>query len=362
MLKRLKINKNFFWAHFIIILILTAYQIIRLVVFANVYGGLEHDSGWFLGVARSLAETGSYATMVSTIANPAAGGYKNIYGQYNVQDETGRIYFFTESGVYGAGILPNAIIIKLFGAGFWQYRTGPLLFFVISLLLASFLLYKFGGVLPVLIMHLFLFFYPHLIIFLGYEAMGEIFSLAYILLSFVFFTAAVRAQKYRPFWYLACGLAAGLAVTTKPIALLSLMGLLPAWLLAYRQKQTCAKEGWLIIGGWALIPVAWELTQLITLTTLFDFQTYQNHLLQRLDFFSNEGGSGLGLQGPGDTDFFLHKLLMVKAISAEANVIAFIVLLILLLSGPLLIYRYFNDTFRRNVLILFWGGWMVHSL
>jgi hypothetical protein len=129
------------------------YQLIRLVVFINVYGGVEHDSGWFLGLARSLAETGRYATMVSTIADPTPGGHENIYGQYNVQDEQGRVYFFTESGVYGAGIIPNAIIIKLFGAGFWQYRAGPLLFFLAGLLLVSYLLYRFGGLLAILITH-----------------------------------------------------------------------------------------------------------------------------------------------------------------------------------------------------------------
>ena len=179
----LKLHRQF-WVKLLIVLGLAIYQVVRLIVFANVYGGIEHDSGWFLGISRSLAETGSYTTMVSTIADPRPGGQANIYGQYKVQDETGRIYFFPES-IGPSSIIPNAIIIKLFGPGFWQYRAGPLLFFVASILLGSYLLYQVGGLLSVFIIHLFLFFYPHLIIFLGYEAMGEIFSLTYILLAFV---------------------------------------------------------------------------------------------------------------------------------------------------------------------------------
>ena len=120
--------------------LLAIYQLVRLVLFANTYGGVEHDSGWFLGISRSLAERGSYTTMVSSVADPTPGGQRNIYGQYKVQDEQGRIYFFPES-IGAPGIIPDAIIIKLFGAGFWQYRAGSLFFFIISMLLAAYLLY-----------------------------------------------------------------------------------------------------------------------------------------------------------------------------------------------------------------------------
>jgi hypothetical protein len=348
--------------HWSIIILLAMYQLIRLVVFINVYGGVEHDSGWFLGLARSLAETGRYSTMVSTIADPTPGGHENIYGQYNVQDEQGRVYFFTESGVYGAGIIPNAIIIKLFGLGFWQYRAGPLLFFLAGLLLVSYLLYRFGGLLAVLMNHLFLFFYPNLIIFLGYEAMGEIFSLTYVLLAFVLFMIAIQVKRRHYLWFLACGLAAGLAITTKPIAFLSLGGLVLAWLLLFWKKQSSLKEGLMMAGGWALVPVLWELIQLVSLTAIFDFQTYQSHLAERIDFFSNEGGSGLGIQGPGNFDFFWHKLLIVREISSANDVISFIILLIIFISGPLLIWYHFNDKLQRSVAILLWGGWFTHSL
>jgi hypothetical protein len=62
----------------IITLILTTYQLIRVIAFVNIYGGVEHDSGWALGVARSLAERGIYTSMVSTIVDPAVPGDLNV--------------------------------------------------------------------------------------------------------------------------------------------------------------------------------------------------------------------------------------------------------------------------------------------
>ncbi len=348
--------------HWLIIFLLIGYQVIRLIFFINTYGGIEHDSGWFLGLARSLAETGTYTTMVSTIADPEPGGHENIYGQYNVQDKEGRVYFFTESGVYAAGIIPNALIIKLFGAGFWQYRAGPLLFLVISLLLASYLLYQVSGFLSVIIFQLFLFFYPHLIIFLGYEAMGEVFGLAYVLVAFVLFIKAVQVERWRGLWFLLCGLAAGLAITTKPISLLSLAGLPLVWGVLFWRKRATVQEGMMVAAGWLAIPLGWELTQLLSLTWLFDFSTYQHHLVQRVDFFSNEGGSGLGTTGSTDMSVFFHKLLMVREISLANDGMSAIVLISVLLSGPLLMWRYRYDPYRRNIVILLWSGWFIHSL
>ncbi|MCP4371887.1 MAG: hypothetical protein GY797_27785, partial [Deltaproteobacteria bacterium] len=114
-------NKNIQW---VLIVIPILYHLIRLITFVNVYGGLEHDSGWSLGTSRLLAETGSYASIVSSVVDPTPGGNLNVHNRYKVQDEAGRIYFAPDSIGPGA-IIPNAIIIKLFGPGFWQYRAGP---------------------------------------------------------------------------------------------------------------------------------------------------------------------------------------------------------------------------------------------
>jgi len=348
----------------LIILVLIGFQLLRLIFFVNEYGGLEHDSGWFLGLGRSLAETGSYTTMVSTIDNPAPGGNYNIYDQYNVQDAEGRVYFFTESGVFGAGIIPNAMIIRLFGAGFWQYRTGALLFFALSLLLASYLLYGAGGVWPILIVHLYLLAYPTLFIPLGYEAMGEIFGLGYILLTFTFFITAISSpsiQKQRV-WLILSGIAAGLAFITKPITLLSLGGLPLAWMWFSRQRRISIKEGGLIAVGGMIMPILWEAVQMTTLTTLFGFQTYQHHLTQRSDFFANEGGSGLGEKQAATFEFLAHKILVVHEIASAYPLLATLTLIILLIGGPLLVWHYYRNDRIRTLVILLWGGWVTHSI
>ena len=52
-------------------IILTTYQLVRIIAFVSVYGGVEHDGGWMLSISRSLAEQGTYTTMVSTIVDPS---------------------------------------------------------------------------------------------------------------------------------------------------------------------------------------------------------------------------------------------------------------------------------------------------
>ena len=83
-------SKKHLWA-LLITLLLTTFQLVRVIAFANVYGGIEHDSGWFLSVSRSLAEQGTYTTLVSTIVNPNVVGDINIDQKFNIQAPDGRM-------------------------------------------------------------------------------------------------------------------------------------------------------------------------------------------------------------------------------------------------------------------------------
>ncbi len=348
------------YLHWLIIFILTLLQVIRLVTFISVYGGLGHDSGWVLGTARTLAKTGKYATMVSTIVDPSPGGHLNVYGRYKAQDEAGRVYFSPDS-IGPGSVIPNAIIIKLLGPGFWQYRTGPLLFFIIAFLLAAFLLYRVGGLLPVIITYLFLFFYPHLIIYLGYEALGEIYGLAYMLLAFVLFNAALQANKYRWLWFLGCGLAAGLMIATKAVGLLALSGLVLVYGLSYWEKRMAFKEVIIVAAGWLLPTLIWELFQFFTLTLQFNFQTYQGYKEQLWQYFVS-AGSGVNAKNTVSLAFMWEKLLVIKEIASPNQVISVLVFLLVFLSGPFLIWRFYKQVTRRNIIILFWSGWFITSL
>ena len=51
----------------VLVTILTSSLLVRVIAFINEYGGIVHDSGWALGVARSMAEWGTYTSFYSAI-------------------------------------------------------------------------------------------------------------------------------------------------------------------------------------------------------------------------------------------------------------------------------------------------------
>ena len=139
---------------------LTLGQLIRIVVFVNEFGGLEHDGGWMLSISRSLAEQGRYTTMVSTIVNPAVIGDINVDQKFDIQSGDGRIWFFTGNGIGPASIIPDAVVLKLLGTSFWSLRAGPLIFYGFFLLLASYIVFRLAGVWAIILFQAFIFFLP----------------------------------------------------------------------------------------------------------------------------------------------------------------------------------------------------------
>lgn len=98
----------------IITLILTAYQLWRIIAFVSVYGGFEHDSGWTLGAARSLAERGEYTYMVSTIVDPNIPADINVDNKFDIQASDGRVWFRTSASIGPASVVPEAVFLKIF--------------------------------------------------------------------------------------------------------------------------------------------------------------------------------------------------------------------------------------------------------
>ncbi len=351
---------------YFVLLTLTMYQLVRVIVFVNVYGGLEHDGGWLLSISRSLAERGTYTTMVSTIVEPNVRGGVNVDGKFDIQDEEGRIWFFTGNGIGPASIVVNAIFLKLLGVGFWQFHLGPLFFFALYLVLASGILLAARGVSSMLLFHLYLYLYPHLSIFLGYEAMGEVPSMAYILLAYVVcahtvqqvsLDQAIGSRKRRLLWFFLSGLAAGLAINAKLIALLSLGGIFALWLGLLWQRRTTLLEGLVLAGGTLTIPVLWELIQLVGLIYLANFEMYGQHLQGRIGFILGDG-SGLGAQAYGDLQFYWDKALIISEISRPDNIVSLLTLLLVAIGGPVLIWLYRPNRARQNWVILLWLGWL----
>ena len=145
-----------------------------------------------------------------------------------------------------------------------------------------------------------------------------------IVFGFIFNEKRVYQHWYTRF--LACGVAAGLMVITKLVGLLALSGLVVVCGLTFWEKRMSLKEGMLVILGWTLPLIAWELVQFLTLTLRFDFQTYQGYKGQFFGFFL-KGGSGLDAENAGGLAFVWQKLLVVKEISLFNDVIGFIVFL-----------------------------------
>jgi hypothetical protein len=347
--------------HKFIIALLVIYQVIRLIIFANTYGGVEHDGGWFLGLARSLAETESYTTMVSTMPDPAIRTGTDVSQKYfQIQDDEGRIYFFIQGTVGPTQIIPDAVFIKLFGSGFWQFRAASLLFYLLFLVLASWLLFSMGGFWAAFLFQIILILYPHLSVFLGYESLGEVPMITCILFSFALFSRAITLEEHRTRAFFLSGLAASLAVMSKVIALLALASLGFVWAFLFFKKKVTLKEGIIVFVGFISLPIISELVQLITLTRNFGFDIYLKHAQQGLEFFAS--GSGIEGEAAKGAEFFWYKLFLISEISHPAPMLSFIMLMAITVGGPFLIRYFRNNRQYQSLVALLWGGWMIHTL
>lgn len=351
---------------FFLIALFVFYQMLRIVVFVNEYGGIEHDGGWALGIARSLAERGTYTSLTSTVVNPHVQTALNRDNQFTIQDPQGREYFFVGQTTGPASILPAALIFKLFGVGFWQSRLAPLIFFFLFLVLASAILYFIQGLLGVLIFHLYLFFFPQLYIFLGYELFGEMPSLVYIFISFSLFVKATQAKRRRWAWYFASGILAGLAIHARLATLIVFAGFAVVWLMLYRQKQATIIQGFMLIAGELFIAALWQLTIFIGLIQVSDFQAYLNHIWGRFDFFYRSV-KGITPVAEG-LELFLLKAIILSEISYSHLLVSLLLALTTAIGGLLLIRHlmmtrpFLADPARRYMLVLLWMGWFIYTL
>lgn len=200
---------------YIFILISSLFFVSRFVVFVATQDvGIEHDSGWYLSVVRNVAQKGIYASSINTIStSEKRGDHPSIHNRFSVQDEAGYSYFPAGVTVGPGFILPEALIVKLFGAGWVQYRVWPFIcfFFLIALLLH--VAYSLGGIVGLIFFQIWLWFYPQVWINQSFEAFSEQIALLYLLCGLI-----LIAQKKSSLWLTVCGgLLIGLSVQTKNI-------------------------------------------------------------------------------------------------------------------------------------------------
>ncbi|MCB9078779.1 MAG: hypothetical protein H6631_14350 [Anaerolineaceae bacterium] len=372
----------------LITMILIAYQLVRIIAFIDVYGGIEHDGGWMLSISRSLAETGTYTTLVSTIADPNVPGDINVDQKFDIQAADGRIWFFTGNGIGPASIIPDALALKLFGTGFWALRAGPLIFFTLFLLLTAYLLYELAGIWAIILFHAYLFFYPHLSIFLSYEAMGEVPAMLYIIWAYLAFAAVTLKPQRRPLHFFLAGLVISLALNAKLITLWSISGILLwaglLWLfglirqrrmtpdLSYVEvaagpsvvdypmnKVSLGELIWLGLGTASLV-IVWELVHLIVLTSLTSFDLYLRHAQQRLTFILDDG-SGVGLQIHSGPQFFWDKFFILSEVAHPARWVTALLFVAIFLGGLSLAWLWRRQPWRQNLLMPMWLGWLANT-
>src|SRR3990167_7690110 len=140
--------------NYIFVLLMVLPFLLRSVFFATHIGGVEHDSGWYLGVARNLAQRGIYASYTNTVTEAMKGTYPSIHGRVSVQDDNGFVYFPAGVTVGPGYIIPEALILKLFGYGWWQFRAWPLLAFMGLLILTFLIIWQVGGLLALILFQL----------------------------------------------------------------------------------------------------------------------------------------------------------------------------------------------------------------
>ncbi|MCB0210233.1 MAG: glycosyltransferase family 39 protein [Anaerolineae bacterium] len=346
-------------AQALILLVVIVLQFSRILIFVNQNGGLIQDSGWSLGIARSLAERGTYTTMVATFADPTVTAGINPDGDFHIQDSEGRVFFRSDRP---ALIIPQAILFKIFGFNFWTYRAGSLLFFLIFLVVASVLLWQVYGLLTALFLHLFLYSYPHLLIYLTFQTLGEMAALAYLMLAFALFLVAQQRQAYRrKWWFLAAGVMAGLALYSKLIAALALSALGLLGLFFLYQKRATFKDALFFGLGTLLFPLFWELTQLIVIIRLVNLQAYLGHISHRYNFFQDYGRDTTEAQ-QSFWIFAWDKFKVITEISQPNLILAGLTLLIMLVGGGYLLWRWRNDPLKFGLTALIWFGWLIHHV
>lgn len=236
---------------FIVILFL-----FRTIFFVNTFGALEHDSGWNLGLAKNLATRGIYASYTNTIYNEPAGAQPNIHNRFSLQDDKGFVYFPAAAAIGPGYIIPEALIIKIFGSGWWQYRAWPLLGFTVLIILLLVIVRRFGGIFGLIMFSLWLWLIPQFTIQMAYEALSEHIALLFLLSGFIFLYITDTQEKLR--FSLLAGLLFSFSYLTKSIFLLPVFGAivyLQYDYFKYEQNKRYLLKKWLIFLVGLIFPI-----------------------------------------------------------------------------------------------------------
>jgi len=317
--------------------------------------GVEHDSGWYLGMARNVAEKGLYASYVNTVAtSDNQGSFPSIHGRFSAQDKNGFIYFPAGVTVGPVYILPESLFIKLFGHGWVQYRLWPFIAFCLLVPLIFYSILQIGSLFALAFFQVWLWFYPQILLNQSYEALSEHIALLMLLLGFIFLQKVATTPKKINFLVLS-GLFLGLSVQTKNVYALgvifsftSVLYLGKKWWGDSRLKYT------LVFLFFLFLPtILFELYRFVILFSQFGFVGYwQNNIDIKRTWGS--GGSGTIILRTGINPRFVYNKL---AVWRHLGVDPFAFVWPLILSTPF--YKQKNSFLFWNMFFssLFFFGW-----
>lgn len=297
------------WGRKILVGTITGVFLLRAILFVGTGAGIEHDSGWYLGVARNLAERGIYASYTNTITEEGKGSFQSIHNRFSVQDDGGYSYFPAGVTVGPGYVAPEALIIRIFGPGWWQFQAWPLIGFgaMLGLLLATAV--SLGGVWAALILALWLWINPYLWINLSFENFSESIALMFLLASWWVFYK--KNDKLRTVLW--SGVLAGGAVMTKNLFALNLAGfgvVAMVGLVRERKEWRAWIKKWLVWTTGLLAPIIiFEGYRYFYLVGHFGIEGYQA-INQDIKLTWEVGGSGLDKIGQLGKQFVVERALI----------------------------------------------------
>lgn len=345
---------------YVFILLSSLFFVSRFVLFVTTQDvGIEHDSGWYLSVVRNLAQRGIYASSINTIAaSDTRGNHPSIHNRFSVQDELGYSYFPAGVTVGPGFIFPEAIIVRLFGPGWAQYRIWPFICFFLLILVLFSSAYSLGGIVGLIVFQIWLWFYPQIWINQSFEAFSEQIALLYLLGGLI-----LISKKKSPLWMTLCGgILIGLSFQTKNLFFLPIPLIVALFFL---MKKNVKPTLFLLLG--IVVPTfVFEAYRFFCLFSHFGISSY-HAINQDIYLTMKTGGSGLAIFSRKEPLLFILNKLVVWRHVGTSLLFVFIPLIFLRK-----IYKAFPPFFSylcvSSASILGWyvtlsqTGWFRHAL
>ncbi|MFN8369424.1 MAG: hypothetical protein U0T83_02230 [Bacteriovoracaceae bacterium] len=260
---------------------------VRIAIFSINYGAIDHDGGWFSGVARNMAENFQYASYTNPLTGRETIG-KGIWGRPAIQDEKGNVYFTSGVSAGPAFVFPEALFLKIFGFSIISFKIFPLISFLILILLCAYFTYVLSGYFGLILLTAWWWLIPQEHLPMAYDGLAEHIALMYFFLSLYFF---YKREKHKKFVILS-GVFLSFSVLTK---LLFFM-FLGAFILYYIEKflthkKAIIKEFLMFVLAFAIPLLLFEAYRFCVFMFKFNFQAWVNNNLEHTTHFSTGGGT-----------------------------------------------------------------------